>query len=291
MFGYVRPFKAKLSKEENERYGAVYCGLCHAMGRRYGFLARFTLTYDFAFLAMLLAGREDDKATCRKRCPAHPFRRKKSCVCFGGLDVAADESLILTWHKLRDDVEDSGFWAGLPARAASLALRRAYRKAAGLRPEFDRQVRRSLTALHELERVNSPELDRVADTFASILKAAAPEGRDGARGRVLAQLLYHVGRWIYLADAWDDWKEDREQGNYNAVSARFGDAPEEHLEELRVTMTHSLRLAVSAAQLEDFGAFQGIIENILYFGLPTVQEAVFTGRWREIRRSKEKKHE
>lgn len=291
MFGYVRPFKAKLSEEEKELYGAVYCGLCHAMGRRYGFIARFTLTYDFAFLAMLLAGAEENPAICQKRCPSHPLRKKKGCVCFGGLETAADESMILTWHKLRDDVEDSGFWAGLPARAASLFLRRAYRKAVSLRPRFDRQVRESLGALHELERKNSPELDRVADTFACILRAAAPEGEETAKSRVLAQILYHVGRWIYLADARDDLEEDRGRGRYNAVAARFGGEPEGHFDELSVTMTHSLKLAISAVQLERFGAFQGIIENILYFGLPTVQEAVLSGTWRELRRSKEKKHE
>jgi len=291
MFGYVRPFKAKLSEEERERYGTVYCGLCHAMGKRYGFLARFTLTYDFAFLAMLLAAAEEKPEICCKCCPAHPLRRKKGCICFGGLDVAADESMILTWHKLRDDVEDSGFWVGLPARAASLIFRRAYRKAAALRPGFDRQVRESLSALHELERANSTELDRVADTFARILKAAAPTGGGNARNRVLEQILYHVGRWIYLADAWDDLEEDEKQGSYNAVAARFAGRPREHQEELRVTMTHSLKLAVSAVQLENFGAFHGVIENILYFGLPTVQEAVFAGTWRELRTSKEKDHE
>ena len=142
-----------------------------------------------------------------------------------------------------------------------------------------------------MERKNSPELDRVADAFAQILKVAAPGGENTPRGRVLAQMLYHVGRWIYLADAWDDLKEDREQGSYNALLARYGDQPEEHLEELRVTMTHSLKLAISACQLENFGTFHRIIENILYFGLPTVQEAVFTGKWRDIRKSKEKSDE
>lgn len=291
MFGYVRPYKAKLSETEKERYGAIYCGLCHAMGKRYGFPARFTLNYDFAFLAMLFASAQDDPVICQKRCPAHPFRKGKGCICFEGLEIAADESVILTWHKLRDDVTDSGFWSGLSARVALLLFRPAYRKAAALRPEFDRQVQSGLAELHLLEENNSSELDRVADTFASLLKAAVPEGVDQIKGRVLAQILYHVGRWIYLADAWDDLAEDRKQGSYNALSARFGGKPEEHLEELRMTMTHSLKLCVSAFQLENFGPFHGIIENILYFGLPTIQQAVLSGTWRETRNSKEKYHE
>ena len=291
MFGYVRPARAKLTEEERRQYDAVYCGLCHALGRRYGFLTRFTLTYDFAFLAMLLADPEAQPTVCQKRCPSHPFRRKKGCVCFGGLDLAADESLILTWHKLRDDVADKGFWGGLPARLLSALLRRSYRKVAALCPEFDRQVTQSLALLHRMEEENSAALDRVADAFARILECAAPRTGDGTRDRVLGQLLYHVGRWIYLADAWDDLAEDREQGSYNPLLTRFEGEPEEHLEELRTTMTHSLRLAISAFQLAEFGVYRGVIENTLYLGLPSVQEAVLTGTWREMKNTKEKQHE
>lgn len=51
---------------------------------------------------------------------------------------------------------------------------------------------------------------------------AAPASGEAARDRALQQLLYHLGRWIYLIDAQDDLEEDRASGNYNAVAARFG---------------------------------------------------------------------
>lgn len=290
MFGYVRPAQTKLSKEDLERYNAVYCGLCHAMGKRYGVLTRFTLTYDFAFLAMLLAP-TTAQPICLKRCPAHPLRRKKGCISFEGLDVAADESLILTWHKLRDDVQDKGFIRGLPARVASIALRGAYRKAAVCRPEFDHRVKECLEELRQHEEARSASIDRVADTFARILEAAAPDSGNADRDRILRQLLYHVGRWIYLADAWDDLADDRCHGNYNPLDVRFEGCPEQHKEELQTTMTHSLRFSISAYQLGEFGVWSGIIENILYLGLPAVQEAVLSGKWREMQKIREKKHE
>lgn len=291
MFGYVRPRKDKLTEEQNAHYDAVYCGLCHAMGERYGFLSRFTLTYDFAFLAMLLAPQTGYPMIEEKHCPAHPICQKKGCVCFDGLETAADESLILTWHKLRDDVRDNRFFEGMPARLASWILRRAYRKAALRQPQFDESVRDGLAALNELEEMRSASLDRAADSFACILKAAVPRGGDMVRDRVLEQLLYHVGRWIYLVDAWDDLNEDRKQGNYNPLDLRFEKEPEAHLDELRVTMTHSLKLAISAYQLAEFGDYGAIIENILYFGLPAVQEAVLTRKWREMQKTGRKKHE
>ena len=54
MFGYVRPNRDELKVRELRDYEALYCGLCHALGRRHGFFARFFLNYDFTFLAMLL---------------------------------------------------------------------------------------------------------------------------------------------------------------------------------------------------------------------------------------------
>lgn len=52
MFGHVEANLADLSEEEQKRYRAAYCGLCHTLGKRHGFLARFTLTYDLTFLSL-----------------------------------------------------------------------------------------------------------------------------------------------------------------------------------------------------------------------------------------------
>ena len=53
MFGYIKPFTPDLRLREYEAYKAVYCGLCGQLGRSFGPVARMTLSYDFAFLAML----------------------------------------------------------------------------------------------------------------------------------------------------------------------------------------------------------------------------------------------
>lgn len=277
MFGYVRAVEGNFGEEAKSRYRAAYCGLCHALDRRCGFLARFTLNYDFTLLAMLFAPPEP--AWCERRCFAHPFRKRRCCGACPGFDLAADESVILFWLKLQDDGLDKGFWTGLPARLAAWALRGAYGRAARARPDFDNRVREQLARLRALERENCPSMDRAADAFACILKAAVPEGLEERRERALEELLYHLGRWIYLTDAWDDLAEDRKTGNYNPLLARFEGAPEGELDYIRATLTHSARLCQAAFQLEDFGSWTPVLENILYLGLPGVQEEVLTGRW------------
>lgn len=281
MFGYVRPFKPELKVRELEDYKAVYCGLCRAMGKRHGFLARFTLNYDFTFLAMVLAYQPEPCRFSQCRCPAHPFRKRKTCGGMPALDVAADESMILSYQKLKDDVADNGFFRGLGARIAAWFLKPAYKKAAAARPEFDRAVTTCLEELYQLERERVASLDRPADAFARILQAAAVDTGDEARNRALSQLLYHVGRWIYLIDAWDDLEEDLAKNEYNPVNARYEGKAQEHIEEMRTTLLHSRNLACGAYELAKAERWDGILTNILYTGLPAVEELVLTGRWQK----------
>ena len=51
MFGYVKPHVPELRVGEYELFRAVYCGVCRSMGRHTGTVSRFTLNYDYVFLA------------------------------------------------------------------------------------------------------------------------------------------------------------------------------------------------------------------------------------------------
>ena len=55
MFGYVITNCKALSQEQQQRFRALYCGMCHTLHVRYGNLGRFTLSYDMTFLAMVLS--------------------------------------------------------------------------------------------------------------------------------------------------------------------------------------------------------------------------------------------
>lgn len=286
MFGYVRPARSQLTEGEWEDYQAVYCGLCHCLKQRCGLAARFILNYDFVFLFLLLDGEGGD---CRmRRCPVHPLRGKPCLVGTRAMDLCAWESVILAYYQLSDGVADEGFWRGLRDRLARWLLKGAYRRANARCKDFDYQVAMCLWELDELERHNSPKLDRVADTFARLLAAAAPSTGEERLDRPRQQLLYHVGRWIYLADGVDDLAEDKVRGRYNPLAARFG--PEPDMEYVRTTMTHSLNLARSAFELLPRARWSPILENILYLGLPRVQELVLAGKWKNNEDRDRSKH-
>lgn len=282
MFGYVRPYQPELKCKDFELYKATYCGLCRCLRLRYGWLAPMFLTYDFTFFALLLWESEESFTPCVGRCHANLFRKKRMCPNSPALELAADESMILTYWKIQDAIQDESFWRCAAAKGLALCLGSAYRKAASLRPEFDQSVRENLQALNQLEKENCSSLDRSADTFAKILCAAIPS--NNAQERILTQILYHVGRWIYLIDAQDDLEKDREDGRFNPIIARYGHSVD--IEALSLTMTHSLELAGAALQLGEFGCRKSILENIFYLGMPLVQKAVFDGSWTEIKKQK-----
>lgn len=288
MFGYVRPLRGELKVREWEQYQAVYCGLCAAMGRRYGFVSRMFLSYDFTLLAMLLLPPENGPGWSKCRCPARLWCGKKPCTAsHPALDRAAGESVILAWWKLQDGIADGKWWEKLGFRLLSLLLGRAYRKAKRDCSAFDATVSQCLSELHALEETRTPSIDRPADAFARLLAGAAPEGKDEGEKRARYQLLYHLGRWIYLVDAWDDLEEDGRTGSYNPIALRFSGDEAERQDALALTLRHSRNLACSASQLLELGQWRGIVENILYLGLPAAEGLVLRGQWKKRKTKKD----
>lgn len=292
MFGYIRPPQERLSQASQDRFRRIYCGLCHTLGRRYGILSRFILNYDFTYLAILLSAGEEPPA-CEARCLASPFRKQCHYAAGAALDLAADESIILTYWQLMDGAVDHGLLKGTAYRLAAVLLSPAYRKAARFRPGFDAVVRERLQMLAQLEMAGCDSLDAPADAFAQILAAAAEEAGDPVQRRVLYQLLYHLGRWVYLIDAADDLKKDTASGNYNPIALRYritdGIMPPDVRRQFAVTLDHSIHMIATAYELWDFGSWEEILSTTIYEGLFSVGKAVLNGEFHENRRTMKKR--
>ena len=295
MFGYIRPAYPELKLREYEAYRACYCGLCRALGSRYGLAARMILNYDFVLLVMLLWQPDEPVRFANARCPVKLCRKRPYCRSCAAMEKSAAMSVVLAYHKLRDDVRDGGLWKRLGARAASRLLRRAYRKAAGEEPDFDRRVRQSLDALTALETAGETSLDRTADTFAGLLSAAAADQTPDSRRRAMEQTLYHVGRFIYILDAWDDLTEDLAGGGYNPVAARYGltrpPLPETAADELETTLTHSRNLAGAAFELLPDNPWTGTVRNIIAWGMPAICGEVRSGRYKKTKNRRGNKNQ
>lgn len=285
MFGYVRPVKPELRMRDYDRYHAAYCGVCRALGRNFGFFSRFLVNYDMTFLYLLLASVRAPQPVEHCHCPAR-LGCKKACITDAELfRYVAAVDVILCRHKLRDDIHDSGFWKRIAYRAVRLVTARGYRRAKAALPVFDDAVQEKLGRLSALEQAQSDSIDRTADAFAAILSDCAALYEEDELRRPLEQLLYHVGRFIYLTDALDDLAEDCKTGNYNPLRYRFqpesGKLNDEDTQYLKDILNGSVNLAGAAFELLPLKSGRELLENIIYLGLPSVLKCVLDGSFHE----------
>ena len=289
MFGYIRPDTGELRVREYGLYRAVYCGLCDSMGRCTSAISRMSLSYDFVFLAlvrMALAG--ESGRVVKKRCIAHPMKKRPVIVGSGQLDICARMSALLGYYKLLDDVSDEKGVKRLAARLLLPVFRgmvKKARKTAGTGfAELEETIKRELQALGriEKERVYSP--DAAAEPFGRLMSAVCsygfPEG--GTEARIAAEIGRHIGRFVYITDAADDFESDLKTGSYNPFGG-CEDASEYfdgHREEVANSLTMELVGVSRAVGLLDFSclpAYGEIIRNIIYLGLPKTIKRVLYG--------------
>ena len=279
MLGYVKIDKGELKVLEYEVYTGYYCGVCKSIGRRYGQLPRMVLSYDAAFLAILLASLSDESDTpVQEHCIAHPVIKKKTVIRNRAIDYAGDVMLILAWYKLADDAADEG---KVYAKPVMLMMKRIFRRLNSLYPELCSSVKCHLSALSALEREKCASIDMAAEAFSKIMEDIFTEGLQavygseppqqtspgadrsdpgisGASGmqnrpcgfaspgsdtrELLARAGYHLGKWVYMIDAVDDIEENIESGAYNPLLFRFKfDAANETADEFRARIEPDLR--------------------------------------------------
>lgn len=285
MFGYVRLFKPTLTMGEYEQYKGIYCTLCKRLGKRYGVLSRFTLSYDMTFLALLqMALSEEDADFCPSRCSFNPTKRCLKACNTTAIDRAADIGTVLAYYKLRDTLADEGFLKRVGAWCALPFAKRAHKKAKKNLPHIDHAVEAMMIAQARLEAEACASIDRAAEPFALLLQALAAEvAANDSQRRVLERFGYCLGRWVYLMDAVDDLAEDLEEERYNPyiLSRNLKEDDEQGVKETRnyslFTLNACLAECKAAYDLLEIRRFDGILRNILEEGMAHAQKRVIAG--------------
>ena len=285
MFGYVEPDKPEMKIREFEVFRGYYCRVCKSIGKRYGTLPRLSLSYDLAFLAVLLDSAQGGIILGKmERCIAHPFKKRYIVVGNHFIDYASDMNIILSYYNLRDKWLDE---KNLLGAAGTLALKRAFGKAKKKNKEKCEYIGSLLADLNKLEKDKCDSLDEAAEPFACIMREVfeCPHINDEGTRKALGWLGYNLGRWIYILDAWDDLEDDIKSGSYNPILIQFGhdgENPDEFKarikERINFSLTYSLSESEKAYSLAGLEKNSGIIDNIIYSGLIVKTDKVLQGR-------------
>ena len=270
MFGYIKIAKPELKIKEYETYKAVYCTLCRTLGKEYGIWTRFTLSYDFTFLALLNMALSDgcDEAE-RKHCVCNPLKKCNYCKNDEKIKMPAAAAMIMVYYKLLDNIADEKGIKKLGFILLKPLFSHAHKKAARLYPKVEEIISGYIAEQTALENENCTELDRAADPTAKALSALLQLcSEDLTQKRVLDRLGYCLGRYIYILDAACDLPEDIKSGSYNCLVASLEGDPQKHARDRATPQLYfCANEAGRAFELLDIKKYRTILGNIIYLGL------------------------
>ena len=272
MFGYVKPDIKELLVKEHEFYKSTYCGICRSMKKHTGGLSPLTITYDSVFLALVRMAYIPDSelGSSMRRCIAHPMKKKCMLNDNSAIEYTARAFAILSYYKMQDDLSDEGLGKRMLVSATRPVLSCAKRKA-NLAPLAE-IVKDRLDKISEIERERRPSIDEPAELFGELLGEIFAYGLEGTDRVVTYECGFHLGKFILLADAIDDYKSDLESGKYNPFVIAYGGAEltKENKQNVKTALLIECKKLENAVNLIPFGnkiTIENIVRNIIYLGL------------------------
>ena len=266
MFGYVLPDKPNMYMKDYVLFRAYYCGMCHAMKKESGQIARLTVNYDAAFISLLfhdLLGEE--RRVIRKGCVLNP--KKRPIIATTPLmRELARLNLILAGLSIADDRADGE--SRLFRRIAfSRRIKRARGKSPALAALADECLKRQVA-----EEKSGAFLNAAAEPFADMMKKVFAYLAGEKNTPAIEQIGYLLGKYVYFMDALDDYDEDRKKGRFNAFYRTFGAQSfaalkQEKGEDLAFIMEDLVKGVEDAYREMEMGENEGVVTNVLWYGL------------------------
>lgn len=276
MFGYVKVYPPELRLREYECYRGIYCGLCRAMGKCTGCVSRCFLSYDMLFLVLVRMILNNEKTKIKlSRCFVHPFKKRSVADVTPSMNYAAQIGAILGEYKIEDDISDKHGIHSLRAHALRPVFSVIKKKAVKSSDVSDvcLLIDRNLKDLSDIEESNSRSPDEAADCFGKLLAGVFSYNlSDGSAFRIAENIGMHVGRWIYLCDAIDDFKDDQKSGAYNPFSSTG--LPDKDTAYTALMLELSQMDTALSLLKNDQKELYELVFNTVKFGMPSITDSI-----------------
>lgn len=269
MFGYVKTDLPYMYMKDVTLYKAMYCGLCKGIGCACGTKGRLVLNYDLTFLSVLAHNLMGiDVKIEKQHCVIHHIKKRQVAVPDELTERIGALNVILAYHKLNDDVLDSG-----KGKTARKFFRSSYKKAKKKEPEFDKIVEKRYADLVAYEKTGGDSVDISADPFGNMMAEVMKVLLGEKCTQNVSELAYELGKWIYLIDALDDFDKDKKKNNFNVfVNANKeinskAELIEKNKEQLIFAFGSMLSKIANLASTLEYKFNHDLTDNILLRGL------------------------
>ena len=258
MFGYLVYNDSQMSEADRKIYQDAYCGLCNRLHVNYGNLGRNTLSYDLTFITLLLSSvYQPELIYGKERCLIHPL--KIHDYAYSEItDYCADMNILLSYYHFLDDYHDD---ESRTALRIATKLKPAFEDICTKYPEKTKLIAECLEAISDMEKHNVLNPDLPANRFGQLM-ASLFDYKDSPSGKPLQETGYHLGRFIYLMDAYMDFRDDLKKERYNPLLLLKREDVPDILENIMAQCT----LAYESLPVTEY---KSILDNVLYSGVWT----------------------
>jgi len=261
------------------------------MGKKTTPLSRITLNYDMVFLVLLrIALTNENNENIENlenlsfRCKLKPTKKRNYIKQNEALIYSSCVAAVLSYYKFIDDINDTKnilkkFFIKI-FFPPFLFLKRMKKNAKKYYPELDGLVKTSLLKLSELEKNKCKSIDETASCFAELMKNIASFGLKDNENIKIAEIIgWHLGRWLYIIDALDDFDKDLKRKEYNPFIEYYGEKNNliQDIKIIEFSLTSSLseiNAAFSLINNINNSCVNPVVLNIINLGLCEQQEKI-----------------
>ncbi len=198
----------------------MYCTVCYGLRKNFGLLSTIFLNFESVFLYVLLDGLVNDceREKITFKCTANSLKKIEAEVNNQLLEYVSFINYSLVLLKIADNYRDSNntiykfLYYLFKKKKRYSKLRSKYNITSKINSLYDE--------LFNLENSNSTNFDDCSKTMGSILHEIVSNyflfNNSKADDKILI-LAEHIGMWIYLIDAFDDFYDDIKKNSFNPL--------------------------------------------------------------------------
>ena len=222
-----------------------------------------------AFMSALVHNiKQEDVIIKKVRCAIHWLKRRPVALVDDTTVLMGCVNTALAYYKLCDDKAD-GDRKGIFRHLYKKGLKRAAKK----HKAAVEMVREFTAKQSELEKAGCAVIDMACEPTAELMKKLSAYALGEYSTPETEALFYDLGKWVYLADALDDYDKDVKKGRYNVLYNAFkipckADAVQENARELNFlfdSLFADMRINLSKIK---FHYNHDLTDNILLRGIP-----------------------
>jgi hypothetical protein len=279
MFGYINPERPHLFIKDEILYKSLYCGMCKSIGKSCGTFSKTALTYDMAFMSALLHNIKNVDVKIEKHhCALHPFKRRAMAMPDETSLILGCVNTALAYFKLIDDKRD-GEGKGM----LSFLYKKGYKKTAKKHPKVIEIISSQMEEQRKLEENGSDIIDMACEPTANMMKELSKYVLGDYSSEDAEWLCYDIGKWVYLADALDDYDKDVKKGRYNVLYNAYKQSTKEQavkanegeLNFIFNSLFADMRMHLAKIK---FYFNHDLTDNIILLGIPTKTRQLVYGK-------------